>query len=276
MPRETKTSVRQVLESMGASKGEPADEPEGTGPAAVPESERLASTRQGLLEAETAGMNKTALTALGATVVSEMLEVLKADEKIVIYDNLDDMAAALAADEDTTVEAAREKLVSNSARAFTAEKDNTIYFLECDERPHDEIHETVHVASAPGGVTSIKTHFGDPLNEGFTEMYTKDICLKKKVRIAPAYPNEVRFVMKLQRKVGAPMLFDAYMKNQGMGAILAALSEQWAGRSEQMSAKDPDFAAPAEAGEREALLAERLKDGNFTGASEPFWNALLG
>jgi len=98
-------------------------------------------------------MNKAQLTDEGAVAVSEMFEGLKADGKIVTCKDMDEMAVVLAKDEDTSVEAAKDKLLKNEARAFTAEKDNVIYFLQCPERPHDEIHETVHVTSAPGGTT---------------------------------------------------------------------------------------------------------------------------
>jgi hypothetical protein len=264
------TAVREVLESIddtaeGVVK-EPAKKPAAT------------DVRGVLTSRDTSAMNKPQLIELGSFAVTEMDKVLKDEKKLVICKDMGDMATFLAEDEDTSVGAARTKLDDNKARAFTAEKTGVIYFLQCDETPHDMIHETVHVVSAPGGTTRIKNEFGDPLNEGFTEMFTKEICLKRKVRIAPAYPNEVAFVMKLQRLVGVPLVFQAYMKNAGMGAILALLSRRWQERSEALGTDEATraFVAPAEESDRLDTLAARLKEGAFLkGEAKEFWDAIL-
>lgn len=274
------TAVRQVLQPTGEKSLSVVDQVELTekpgGPGSM-ESERLSEARRKLVVKDTSVMTKPQLITEGSVAVSEMMQALKADKKIVTCQDIDEMALALSKDESTSVEAAKAKLLQNQARAFTAETDGVIYFLECPERPHDEIHETVHVTSAPGGTTKIKTEFGDPLNEGFTEMYTKDICLKLKVKIAPAYPNEVAFMLKLQRAVGHGLLFDAYMKNAGMDKIISALADRWAQRSEGFGSDEAtrDFVAPGDAQQWAVALADRLKNGNFIGTAAPFWSALL-
>ena len=132
-------------------------------------------------------------------------------------------------------------------------------------------------SSAPGGTTRIKNDFGDPLNEGFTEMFTKQFCAELGVADAPAYPNEVAFVTKLAAAVSYGAVFQAYMKNAGMDEILKTLSARWASRSEAFGKafSTKRYVPPAEPEQRHALLVERLKDGLFLTTHKLFWDALL-
>jgi len=240
---------------------------------------RLSEVRQKMVSKDVKSMSKEELVELGSTAVSAMKEGLLAENMIVTCKDMDDMAAALAEDEDTSVEKAKEKLLGNQARAFTAEKTGVIYFLECRERPHDMIHETVHVTSAPGGTTKIKTLFGDPLNEGFTEMFTIEYCNKLGVPLAPAYPGEVAFVKKLCGTVGMDMGHAAYLQNAGMDAIIDKLSTRWFDMTHVATVKHSlkAFIAPDDGTARGNQLAARLKDGAFLdGDGKKFWNALLG
>ena len=258
-----KTGVREVLEA--------------TLPAPQRDNPKAARIRDALALHDAATMAPAAVVTLAAKAVDGMKVLLRADKMIVICSGMDEMAERLAEDEDTTAEAAKRKLVDNQARAFTVEKTGVIYFLQCDETPHDMVHETVHVTSAPGGTTRIKKEFGDPLNEGFTEMFTKQFCAELGVADAPAYPGEVAFVKKLEAAVSYGAVFQAYMKNAGMADILAALSTRWASRSEAFGKafSTKKHVPPAEPEQRLALLTERLKEGVFLTTHKPFWDALL-
>jgi len=258
-----KTSVREVLEAIA--------------PAAQRDNPKAARIREALAMHDATTMEPAKVVALAAKAVDGMKDLLRADKMIVICSGMDEMAKHLAEDEDTSPEAARLKLDTNAARAFTAEKTGVIYFVQCDETPHDMVHETVHVTSAPGGTTRIKKEFGDPLNEGFTEMFTKQFCAELGVADAPAYPGEVAFVKKLEAAVSYAAVFQAYMKNAGMAEILKTLSARWASRSEAFGKafSTKKHVPPAEPEQRLALLVERLKDGLFLTTHKPFWDALL-
>jgi len=279
-----KVAKEQAPGQHVAPRGEEPMLPEEVPPSLPPqavgsvERERLSTVRQGVLSKDATSKSKEELVEIGSTAVSAMKEGLLAEKMIVTCKDMDDMAAALAEDEDTSVEEARRKLLGNQARAFTAEKTGVIYFLECPERPHDMIHETVHVTSAPGGTTKIKTLFGDPLNEGFTEMFTIEYCNKLGVPLAPAYPGEVAFVKKLCGTVGMDMGHAAYLQNAGMDAIIDKLSTRWFDMTHGKTVKHSlkAFIAPDDATERGNQLAAHLKDGAFLGGdSKKFWNALL-
>ena len=258
-----KTSVREVLEAIV--------------PAPQRDNPKAARIREALALHDATTMAPAAVVTLAAKAVDGMKELLKADKMIIICSGMDEMAERLTEDENTSAEAAKRKLEDNQARAFTAEKTGVIYFLQCDETPHDMVHETVHVTSAPGGTTRIKKEFGDPLNEGFTEMFTKQYCVELGVPDAPAYPGEVAFVKKLEAAVSYGAVFQAYMNNGGMAEILATLSARWASRAvafgKAFSTKK--HVPPPEPEQRLALLTERLKDGVFLKDHKPFWDALL-
>lgn len=260
------SSIRLVLE----------DHPELQGPPPVEERAEFREVRSGLAALSTATLSREEIVSQGAAAVGSMKSAYEKAGMIVMC-TMRQMTDALAIDDGTTFEVAQEKIMRNAARGFTAEKTGIIYMRNVKEKAHDIVHELVHATSAPGGTTKVKTEFGDPLNEGLTEYHTIDICAQMKVPLAKAYEQEVAFVTRLEGVVGPAMLFDAYMKNAGMAAILAALADRWAQRAEALAGDEStrDFVPPAEASERTALLGERLKGGAFLETWKPFWAALL-
>jgi Domain of unknown function (DUF4157) len=161
-----------------------------------------------------------------AAIVTEMLDVLKGSGKLVMASDIDALARYMAADKKIAVQQAAEMIASNKGRGFTA-SNGTIYVLDGQVAAHDIVHETVHVCSAPGGVTKILTEFGEPLNEGFTEYFTKEFCSKLGVADAVAYPSEVAFIQKLAAKVGNAPLHTAYLQNAGMAALIDQIATIW-------------------------------------------------
>jgi hypothetical protein len=161
-----------------------------------------------------------------AAIVSEMRDVLSGSGKLIMASDIDALARYMAADKNIAVQQAAEMIASNKGRGFTA-SNGAIYVLEGQVAAHDIVHETVHVCSAPGGRTKILTDFGEPLNEGFTEYFTKEFCSKLSVADAVAYPAEVAFIQKLAAKVGNAPLHTAYMQNAGMAALIDQIATIW-------------------------------------------------
>lgn len=276
------SAVRTVLTDhpeLYSGKGGRDDMPVPPGGAPIQERPEIAELRSRLVgTAPPQDADREQFVQHGAAAVADMKGAYEKAGMIVMCKTMNDLVKALAEDDGTSIEAAREKAFNNSARGFTAEKTGIIYMRNVKEKDHDIVHELIHASSAPGGTTKIKTVFGDPLNEGFTEFFAIDYCKALNVKPADAYPLEVAFVRRLEGAVGAAMLFDAYMKNAGMGAIVTALSSRWLERGPAFAGDQSlqAFVPPQDPQQRAAALVERLKDGAFL-KSEPaaFWNALL-
>jgi len=264
------TAGKQPLSASESSSSRSTQQPERD---PTPKQSRI---REQIAAVDVTKMKDSEIFALGAGTAKAMLSQVQQDKRAIICKDMDALAAAMAEDEDSTVEAAKERLLKNKARAFTAEKTGVIYFLKCPETPHDEIHETVHLVSAPGGKTVILSKFSELLNEGFTEFFTIKYCAELEVEVAPAYPEEVSFVTKLAKAVGLPMLHSAYIQNRGLDAIISSLADRWGkARAKWLAAfSTKDFPVPEGQPGREAELAARFKDNSYKEAPK-WWNAIL-
>lgn len=254
------------------------DHPELFGGGTISEKPEIVEVRSGLASMATDTLDREQIVQRGAKAVNEMKDAYAKAGMIVMCKTMNEMVKALAEDDGTSIEQAKDKALSNAARGFTAEKTGIIYMRNVTGKDHDIVHELVHATSAPGGTTKVKAEFGDPLNEGLTEYHAIDFCRELKVPLAAAYPLEVAFVRKLEGAVGPAMLFEAYMKNGGMGPILAALSDRWVQRGSAFAGDEATkaFAPPPEASQRVTALAERLKGRAFLEPElQPFWNTLL-
>lgn len=194
---------------------------------------------------------------------------------------MDELAEHLAEDEGTTIAAARKRLTENASTGFTAESTGVVYLLPSPSLAHDEIHETVHVCSAPGGTTRIHTDFGESLNEGFTEYFTKRMCDELGVADAEKYPSEYTFAMRLAKAVGHPAMHRAYLGDGGLDEIVVLLAERWAAlaASTAWSARSFNDAYPlpeSEAATRDEV-ATKLRSHTFRDddPDAKFWVALF-
>lgn len=171
------------------------------------------------------GGNAAILTS-DTQIVTEMKDVLTGSGKLVMASDLDQLAQFMATDKNIEKAAAAKMIADNQGRGFTG-KDGTIYVVEGAASGHDIVHETVHVCSAPGGKTQILAEFGESLNEGFTEYFTKQFCAKLGVADAEAYPNQVAFITQLANAVGVAPLHTAYLQNAGMDALINQIATLW-------------------------------------------------
>ena len=156
-----------------------------------------------------------------------------------------------------------------------------------DTRKHDEIHESVHVCSAPGGKTKITAFCGgrDWLNEGFTEFFTITICDTLGVPKAPAYVPHVAFVRRLVTGCGLARIHKAYMKNQGLDEIIQHLAAKWLRMRATMTTSAAAHGNPynmtrAIAPDDRAKCIETVKTSlkdkdSITGKHDWIWNHLL-
>lgn len=127
----------------------------------------------------------------------------------------------------TSEDYAREYIKLNRSRGFTA-PDGLVWVLrDVPSTPHDLLHETVHVCSAPAGMTKIRREYGDALNEAFTEFFAERYCRLLKIPGAEAYPRQLAFGKALAEAVGVSEMYDAYMKDQGLDRIITRLVERW-------------------------------------------------
>ncbi|MGH8797792.1 MAG: hypothetical protein ACREXI_12105 [Caldimonas sp.] len=169
-----------------------------------------------------------------AELLHDMKTALASARRMVTVDSVDALAAAMAAENGISKVAAREMIDNNQGRGFTG-KSGTVYVLgNTPQAAHDEVHETVHLMSAPGGATQIMAKYGEQLNEALTEFFTKQMCAKLNVPDAVAYPEHVAFMNKLAPVVGYGMLYSAYMKNGGFDPVINKLTDIWIGKSDAL------------------------------------------
>jgi hypothetical protein len=167
-----------------------------------------------------------AILTSDSQIVTQMKTVLIDSGRLKMAANVDELADLMATDKKIAKQEAADMISNNKGRGFTG-SDGTIYVMEGAEAAHDIVHETVHVCSAPGGLTKILQQFGEPLNEGFTEYFTKEFCSMLGVADAPAYPNEVAFVRKLADQFGVASLHQAYLQDGGMDDLIGKITDKW-------------------------------------------------
>ena len=169
-----------------------------------------------------------------ADLLHDMKTALVSARRMVTVDSVDALAQAMATENGMSKEAAREMIDNNQGRGFTG-KSGTVYVLgNTPQAAHDEVHETVHLMSAPGGATQIMAKYGEQLNEALTEFFTKEMCARLNVPDAVAYPEHVAFMNKLAPVVGYHMLYTAYMKNGGFDPVINTLTDIWIGKNDAL------------------------------------------
>lgn len=165
------------------------------------------------------------------TKTSQMLDSLKSallkGGKMIMVANKQELAEAYANDKNISVEQAMQGIDANQGRGFTATTGDVYVLDGAPETPHDQVHETVHLMSAPGRLTKILNKYGEQLNEGFTEYFTKEMCKKLKVEDAVSYPDHVAFITRVVGKLGYAAAYRAYMQDGGMDEIVAGLVKLW-------------------------------------------------
>ncbi|MCB9671848.1 MAG: hypothetical protein H6736_18575 [Alphaproteobacteria bacterium] len=214
-----------------------------------------------------------------AECLDELMGNLRKTGKMVIVKNLDELAAAFAADKSMPVDTAKQRILENKGRGFTG-TDGTVYVLAGADSAHDCVHETVHIMSAPGGATKILAEWGEQLNEGFTEFFTKQMCAKLGVTDAASYVDHVAFMNKLAPVVGHATLYKAYMQNQGMDGVLDVLVKKWVEQGDTITKSV--YRPPKTSGDIDPVkcrdqLTTKLKS-SFppTGPMLNFWSAVYG
>jgi hypothetical protein len=123
-----------------------------------------------------------------AELLDDMKTALKQANRMVTVANVDELAQAMADANGITKNEAAQMIANNKGRGFTAPNGTVNVLGNTPEAAHDEVHETVHLMSAPGGATKIMADYGEQLNEAFTEFFTKQMCAKLGVKDAVAYP----------------------------------------------------------------------------------------
>lgn len=225
------------------------------------------------------------LMTASANLLDDMKKQLKATQRLLRVPDAEALAQAMSREstEGQTVEQARQLIANNQGRGFTGAS-GTVYVLDnVPETEHDEVHESVHLMSAPGGKTKIMAEYGEQLNEGFTEYFTKQMCARLGVPDATAYPEHVAFMQRLEPVVGHDMLYTAYMKNGGMDPIIEALTDKWLQKDDELfngGIKTKPHAPPRQrngtAGDRAlSLVAMKKKFGTFPPPSLNFWNLVF-
>ena len=167
------------------------------------------------------------IIASTAKLLQGLVTNMKLTKGLVLVDSVDALAGEMGKENGISKQEARQMIDSNQGRGFTG-KSGTLYVIgTAPEADHDVVHETVHLLSAPGGGTKIMAKYGEQLNEGCTEFFTKKMCAQMKVKDAAAYPAHVAFMNKLVGVVGLGMLHTAYMKDGGFDPVLAKLADIW-------------------------------------------------
>ncbi|MEZ4453736.1 MAG: DUF4157 domain-containing protein [Nannocystaceae bacterium] len=165
------------------------------------------------------------ILGVSATLVRRMQEE-SVERGLIRVVDMDGLIRGYAESHHTNLEYAREYITMNRSRGFTA-PDGLVWVLRGDAELHDLVHETVHLCSAPAGKTKIRRAYGDEVNEVFTEFFAARYCDLLDVPAAVAYPRQLAFGEALAAAVGIPAMYDAYMKDQGLDAILTKLVEIW-------------------------------------------------
>ena len=234
-----------------------------------------------------------------ANLLDDMRKYLVQNKGLVKLNSRAELAEAMAREQNTTVEIALGTINNNKGRGFTA-PNGTVYVANilpsemvegetaediANTGDHDEVHETVHLMSAPGGATKILSEQGEQCNEGFTEYFAKQMCAKLGVADANAYADHVAFVRKLVPIVGFQSVYAAYMKNGGLDPIIDKLTDIWIGKNVALMAtmKTKAHAPPKTKGTTvvdRTLARENMNNrfkNNFppTGAMLNFWNAVF-
>jgi len=178
---------------------------------------------------------------------------------------------------------AKAKLIEGKSRGFTA-PDGEIYVLDGGKDPegkpstdHDKVHETVHLMSASGGLTKIKKAYGDQVNEGFTEYFTKRMCKELGVSDCAAYP-QWKFIQRVERVVGYPALYKAYMQDGGPSDIIGKLADLWMSKADSFPPNDgkahPDV-PNSNRGRNIRALEGKLRNNGLPTGADRFWDVLL-
>lgn len=96
----------------------------------------------------------------------------------------------------------------NVCRAFTTEEGQAWFFGKANLS--DVVHEVIHILSAQGGLTKLKTDLSNKINEGVTQFFTIKVCNKNGIEVTPAYPEELPFAENLATKFGIDTLYKIY------------------------------------------------------------------
>jgi len=216
--------------------------------------------------------------AATADLLDDMKTALVSAKRMVTVDSIDELAQAMATENGMSKEAARQMIDNNQGRGFTG-KSGTVYVLgNTPQHAHDEVHETVHLMSAPGGATQIMAKYGEQLNEGLTEFFTKQMCARLNVPDAVAYPEHVAFMNKLAPVVGYNMLYTAYMKNGGFDPVINKLTDIWISKNDTLPTpqKPPNTKGVISRDKVvEAMDKKFLNNFPPTGPALRFWNTVF-
>ncbi len=218
------------------------------------------------------------VTEATANLLDDMKLKLTQTKRMVMVDNVDQLAEAMSRENGMSIPAAAEMIANNKGRGFTG-KSGTVYVLgNTPEAAHDEVHETVHLMSAPGGATQIMGKYGEQLNEACTEYFTKQMCAKLNVPDAVAYPEHVDFMKKLAPVVGYNLIYTAYMKNGGFDPVISKLTDIWVGKMEDLPTpqKPPNVKGVVNRDKAlEAMDKKFLNNFPPSGPAMKFWNTVF-
>jgi len=129
---------------------------------------------------------------------------------------------------DDALKAARQQIIDNNTTALTTSKD--FYYAYHGSPKFDEIHEFIHILTAPGGESSLHK-FCRPLNEGTVNVMTELLMVERGEPISTRYPTETciakRFINSLSNTSTAlPLAFRAAFHSEA-GSSNTNQTEIW-------------------------------------------------
>lgn len=139
------------------------------------------------------------------TILGNQYDLLKSmDRSIEVVDDaglIDALAEDLVRqDKFPSIEAAmptaKSQITINKTTALTTSNDFYIALKGGD--PFDELHELIHICSAPGGLSNLQKTCNS-LNEGAINVFSEEVAKVKGVKVIPRYPNETLFARDLQK-----------------------------------------------------------------------------
>ena len=149
--------------------------------------------------------NLGAITAnTGISFLRLQYETLKSMERSKIVDDAGGLIDALAndlvnqgkfADSASAMPTATSQITLNKTTALTTSDD--FYVALKDGDPFDELHELMHICSAPGGMSTLQQSCNS-LNEGAINLFSEEVSKAAGVKVVTRYAAETKFARDLQ------------------------------------------------------------------------------